>query len=601
MASRWSWVFLFCFPVIGFSQNYGGTGDGYGQTSGKIVLNAPFSYCSGGGNDGYGKVSDDLYLINQSFYSGGGPGDGYAGKNTLAFMNEECSYAYGGTGDGYCSGGSAFVMNNQVHYVSGGYNDGFSRTAGKNVIFNEQAAYAMGGNGDGFTMTSFYCLVNQQVPYVLGGSGDGHSHFMQPAGMNLQDTYVNGGAGDGFSRQHEQAHLNLQEFYVEGGTGDGHSILKNSSSMNNSSAHLGGGSGDGFGCFGGQIMINQSYVVGFGGTGDGFARHCNRFGMNSPGYAYGGLGDGYTGSITPAWFGPGIWEGTLSEDWNNASNWLCNMVPDQTVPVTIPPGCPNYPSLTGELSVNSVSGAYRCKALNILPGGAINSTAALSVSGNMTVKGNYFSAGSQNHSQNVFPGGALSLSQPGLVRFGNQAAGEGTTDLLVHPGGQLSIAGGILEIDDQLNLFSNSVFNMNDGIVVIHRYGKGSDYDLSNPGSFYASNGSSGSVSGGIIKVCGKPSQSNYSAVNISDPAFGFTGSSLLEIMHGIYSVHYDSDIKTGNGVALGNLKINKPGNTVTLISNTVINGTLTIEPSSALKVPQGIVVAVGDTLIIRE
>ncbi|MBN2175195.1 MAG: C39 family peptidase, partial [Bacteroidales bacterium] len=60
-----------------------------------------------------------------------------------------------------------------------------------------------------------------------------------------------------------------------------------------------------------------------------------------------------------------IWEGTVSTDWNNSANWSAGYIPDETIDVTIPSGCPNYPVLSGNLGINTASYTYDCKSLTV--------------------------------------------------------------------------------------------------------------------------------------------------------------------------------------------------------------------------------------------
>jgi hypothetical protein len=51
----------------------------------------------------------------------------------------------------------------------------------------------------------------------------------------------------------------------------------------------------------------------------------------------------------------GSWAGTVSSDWNNATNWLCGGVPTSTSNVIIPAGAPFYPIITTTASANNIS------------------------------------------------------------------------------------------------------------------------------------------------------------------------------------------------------------------------------------------------------
>ncbi|MBN1755331.1 right-handed parallel beta-helix repeat-containing protein, partial [bacterium] len=41
---------------------------------------------------------------------------------------------------------------------------------------------------------------------------------------------------------------------------------------------------------------------------------------------------------------PGLWVGTVSSAWSDSANWSCSIVPDNSIDVTIPNGCPHYPT-----------------------------------------------------------------------------------------------------------------------------------------------------------------------------------------------------------------------------------------------------------------
>lgn len=79
----------------------------------------------------------------------------------------------------------------------------------------------------------------------------------------------------------------------------------------------------------------------------------------------------------------GLWEGDVSTDWHTPGNWNDNQVPDATDDVTIPGGCPRYPSITSAI-------AY-CRDLSIQSNASLTLTPAvqrwLYVNGNLSVAG----------------------------------------------------------------------------------------------------------------------------------------------------------------------------------------------------------------------
>ena len=48
------------------------------------------------------------------------------------------------------------------------------------------------------------------------------------------------------------------------------------------------------------------------------------------------------------------WQGNADTAWHNATNWECNLVPDEFVDVTIPTGKPRYPTVSSNASVYSL-------------------------------------------------------------------------------------------------------------------------------------------------------------------------------------------------------------------------------------------------------
>lgn len=76
----------------------------------------------------------------------------------------------------------------------------------------------------------------------------------------------------------------------------------------------------------------------------------------------------------------GKWLGTVSADWNAASNWQCGIVPSGTLNVTIQGGVINYPTInSGTVAVNNIS---------ILSGGSLTVTGAtLQIAGTISNSG----------------------------------------------------------------------------------------------------------------------------------------------------------------------------------------------------------------------
>jgi hypothetical protein len=71
------------------------------------------------------------------------------------------------------------------------------------------------------------------------------------------------------------------------------------------------------------------------------------------GYKYRCTVDGINGNIITLRFTT-IWNGNTNTDWTTASNWNCNVVPDQYTDVIIPGGLTNNPVLNTNTAVRSV-------------------------------------------------------------------------------------------------------------------------------------------------------------------------------------------------------------------------------------------------------
>lgn len=455
---------------------------------------------------------------------------------------------HGGYGDGYSMSGGDTTINNQYIYCSGGINDGYDLYYYSGNIYGLNI-FCYGGNGDGADMTDSNTTVNYQFLYCNGGINDGYDLSNYNGNVYGQDIFCYGGYGDGVDMNISNTTVNNQLLYCSGGAGDGYDLYNYNGSV---------------------------------------------FGANI--FCYGGIGDGYNFSTTNSTLlGYGIWTGLSDSDWNTSTNWKHNTVPGITRNVTIPAGCNIYPVLNSSLSVNSTAGAIECRGLDIQNGALFYSSGWLLVKGNMNVSGSYTCIYNTSNSQRINDGGELTITSTGIMKLGAQSSGIANNDLQVNNGGILNVLGGTLEIDDQLNINPGGEINMTGGTLFAHKYGRGTVYSSNGPGSFYIAAGALGSINGGTVKVCGRPSIGVYHAVNILEPAFSFSGTSYIELVHGDYAIHYNCSVYTVNGAILNGLKINKSGKTVFANSNLDIKSGLFVEPGSAFEIISGFQVNIGN------
>ena len=440
-----------------------------------------------------------------------------------------------------------------------------------------------GGNSDGHALfTSGIIYANSPVIYCTGGNSDGHSMVMTSIfNPNIQDIYCSGGNSDGHSLFTSSVlYQNSPAIYCTGGNSDGHSLFTSSVLYQNfQDIYCTGGNSDGYSLFTSSVLYQNSPAI----------------------YCTGGNSDGH--SLTNSGvtvFGSGIWKGLTSNDWSLASNWINSAIPSYTSDVLIPAGCPFYPVLSGILVVGYNAGTIQCKSLVIAENAQITTTSGFNIYGTMNVYGDYASTVNSDESQVIFNGGNLTIGQTGMMILGNQTSGTGINDLLINNGGQLNIAGGALYIDDQLNLTSGGTFNMTDGSVFVHKYGIGSTYSSSYPGSFWVENGALGTISGGNLKVDGKATSGSYSAVNLLSSSFGFTAGGTLEITDGVNATWDETEIRAVSGANLGNLIVNKPLRVVSFGTDALLLGNIDIKANSSLKVGSGLFVTVNGNMTIE-
>ena len=176
----------------------------------------------------------------------------------------------------------------------------------------------------------------------------------------------------------------------------------------------------------------------------------------------------------------GSWFGTVSTDWNNASNW-CNGIPTATSDVAIPAGVTNMPVLS--------SGVGTVRNITIQPGATLTVSATLQIAGTISNSGTFTAtngtieangAAAQTIAANTFAGntitnlkisttsatssGALSLT--GALSFGNvNSSTFNTSGLLTLK----STATGTARIADITNNGINTG-NSIAGLVTVERY-----------------------------------------------------------------------------------------------------------------------------------
>ncbi len=78
----------------------------------------------------------------------------------------------------------------------------------------------------------------------------------------------------------------------------------------------------------------------------------------------------------------GTWTGVVNNDWNNAGNWLCSIIPTSAIDVTIPGNVSAFPVIN--------SGTSTFRNLTIQPGASLTiSNAILQISGSVTNNGTF--------------------------------------------------------------------------------------------------------------------------------------------------------------------------------------------------------------------
>ena len=285
--------------------------------------------------------------------------------------------------------------------------------------------------------------------------------------------------------------------------------------------------------------------------------------------------------------GTSTWLGTISNDWNNASNWSGG-VPGTGDDVVMNPVA-TYPSMTG--------GTFAIKSFRI------NSGANFTFDGvSLLVKGGAISVyGTFNHSTGnvltdndfkVYSGGVYNQSG-GLLNLDDILVNNPTKSIFILAGGVVNQTAGTIKAVSYGA--SPGVFNQNGASTLFVIYqnwvpGTGSVFNATAGTVQFSGTASAGNFAGGsrqfnniIVDAGAKPLfdkttnstipisgnyTNNNTAQNLSIKAtFTFNGS-------GTQTVYSAS---TGTNITFGNLIVNKPSGNVVLTSNAYVIGNTTI------------------------
>jgi len=478
----------------------------------------------------------------------------------------------------------------------GGDGDGAVKSSLSGITLNNQAAYCSAGDDDGFDHNLFEGTAYNPSVAFEGGEEDGSNAASKVAGpVNEQSFYCSSDMHDGFGFAAFSGFGYPDEIPFAGGNGDGLAWLNKNTTLNNQGYYCRGSDDEGssFDSFGGYAFNPLAFN---GGGSDGFSF------LNHSSYLYeanlfaGGVGDGgHLASLNDQYLGFGIWTGLSNTDWENMSNWKYGVLPVSTSTVTIPDDCPFYPLLNGSLSINSYSADYFIYRLDILPGGVFNSGDQVLVGGELNIWGDLGIDANMDQLVKITNGGKLEVDSAGSLLIGMQTTGPALADLMILNNGLLSLKNGIIEIDDQLNIYWGGRLEMHDGILFAHKYGEGSPMGSSGSMSpFYMNYGVQGFINGGSVRVVGKTSESEVAAVQINDPSFVFGDNSLIVVRYGNSADHQDCEIKTAPGVSLGKIRVNDDKKLV-VKSDLHVKTSLIVNPGAELEIESGNALYLGN------
>ncbi|KPA10063.1 conserved hypothetical protein, secreted [Candidatus Magnetomorum sp. HK-1] len=164
-----------------------------------------------------------------------------------------------------------------------------------------------------------------------------------------------------------------------------------------------------------------------------------------------------------------VWTGNISTEWDNPGNWDFNNVPNSIVEVTIPGGLSQYPDLDDSFSINSKTGIYQCRRLNIQSGAQLTTRGTVINDGNILMHGgNWYHINNHDDSFKINNGSVLAITN-GFLSCGDPTSNY-QTDLIVYEGGLVNMFGGTLAIADELEIAYGGQLILNDGLIQVGTY-----------------------------------------------------------------------------------------------------------------------------------
>lgn len=82
---------------------------------------------------------------------------------------------------------------------------------------------------------------------------------------------------------------------------------------------------------------------------------------------------------------PGVWTGASDNNWNNAGNWICGIIPDSTTSVTIPSALTNYPVVSSAIGFSGNITIQNGASVTVTTGGILKIGGNISNSGKFDV------------------------------------------------------------------------------------------------------------------------------------------------------------------------------------------------------------------------